>query len=347
MGTKFNNVYLRCNLNSDGTIPETGFHAGSPDMFSAGTEPIADFRTVLATPESYASMPDDKSITLKDNYCYLRCKNNTDKTISAKAELYYAKAGLVMWPDTWKAMMVDFKQETLNDIPDIPPGGIGVVERPFIWTRPEAIDTNDHYCYIGRLTTEATPNPIPDVENPITMSSIIKTNLMYAQRNIQIVDLDSKYSGYYKNIISASPSLTKVSKFHLFLYPHDMQGWDFEVTCSMRDSQGKVIGIGRTNITSNDDIYLGQCMLEPGFNAVISVYFYNNGIETKETTSSKFVVEYAVQDNEISYAKEMGVYDPQRSDRLIRRAGINDSYTAALTELGDYTAMFRTARKGY
>ncbi len=344
MGKKFENVYIRCNLDCDGTIPEPGFHAGSPDMFSSGIEPLANFRTVLSTSESYKTLPEDKSTILRDNYCYLRCKNNTDKVISAKAQLFYTQAGLVLWPDMWTPMTVDFKQDTLNDIPDIPPGEIGVVERPFIWNKPKAPDTNGHYCYIGRLTTEETPNPIPSVEHPIDMSTLIKTNLMYAQRNIQIIDTDPGYNGSYRTVISAAKTLTKPSKYHLFFYSHDMAGWEAELTCSMTDSQGRKIGMARTKIINDDDIYCGQCVLEPGFHAVITVYLYSNGLTPKETSSTHVALEYAVQENELSLARERGVLDLPRSQRLMRRCGISDAGTAALTEMGDVSAVFRRIR---
>lgn len=341
MGEKFNNVYLRCNLGCDGTIPEEGAHGQSPDMFSSGIEPIADFQKVLSTEESYKTLLEDKSVIKRDNYCYLRCRNNTDKTISAKAQMFYTQAGIVLWPDRWTPMKVDFKDNTLNDIRDIAPGAIGVVERPFIWDKPKAPDTEGHYCYIGRLSTEETPNPIPPVETPIAMSALMQTNLMYAQRNFEIIQTDPGYNGYYHTIISASKTLTKPGKYHLFFFPHDMQGWDVEITCSMTDSQGRKIGLDRTNIKSDDDIYCGQCLLEPGFNAVVSVYIYGNNIEQKGCPSSSVMLEYSVKQDEISLAKELGVYNAVRSRRLMKRAGIMNGDSGIVAPVGDYSVIFK------
>ncbi len=345
MGQKFDNVYLRCNLGCDGTTPETGSHAESPDMFSSGIEAIPDFQKALSTPESYEKQPEDKSVVERVNYCYLRCKNNTDKIISAKAQLFYTDSSVVLWPDSWKPMKVDFKEDTLNDIRNISPGGIGVVERPFIWNMPSLPRTGSHYCYIGRLSTEETPNPIPPVEHPIEMSSLMQNNLMYAQRNIEIIKTDPGHDGFYNVVISASKELQKPSIYHLFFYPYDIQGWDVEITCSMTDSEGEKIGQTRTNIPNNKHIYCGQCLLEPGFNAVITVYIYYNGIRPKATSKSKFVLEYAVPWDEIPYAKKMGVYNEPHNDLLMKCANSVNSdisrNTAAFASMGDYTTYFQ------
>lgn len=341
-GKKFENVYLRSNLQCDGTIPDNGFYGGSPDMFSNGTVPLVDFQDVLKTPENYSQQPADKSTILRDNYCYLRCKNNTDHTISAKAEMYYTTSSFVTWPDSWKPMYVDVKKTTLNDIIDIPAGGIGVVERPFIWNKPLEPSTNNHYCYIGRLTTETTQNPLPDVSNPIEMSHIIQSNLMFGQRNINIATIEPGYDGYYQTIINTSGNLTGgIKKYHLFFYSKDMAGWDVEVTCSMNDSQNRRIGLKKTKIIGDDDIYCGQCMLEPGYMALVTVYLYSNGNTPKETSSTQFILEYAVQTNELEYAQKLGVINNLRSERRKSLARINDVDSKAIIPLGGHTTFIR------
>lgn len=338
-GTKFNNIYLRSNLQSDGTIPEQGSYHESPDIFSNGTEPLLDFETVLADPENYKVQPADHSITTRDNYCYLRCRNNTENVITgAKAQLFYTQSAVVLWPENWKPMNVDVKQTTLNDFKDIQPGAIGVVERPFIWEKPPAPETKNHYCMIGRLETPASPNPIPDVKNPIEMAKIIQTNLMYTQKNIFDLNIGPGSDGSYTMIISAGAGISSgTNKYHLFFYSQDMDGWDVEITSSMRDSEGKKIGIERTRIEGSLDIYCGQYILEPGFLSLTSVYFYSNGKETGANPKTCVKLEYASGFDEMEYAKESGVLNMARSNYLKKVGKINQE--GALISLGGFTAV--------
>jgi hypothetical protein len=344
-GTKFNDIYLRSSLTSDGTIPDNGSYHESPDIFSNGMEPFKDFATVLATPVNYKVQPEDKSITNRDNYCYLRCKNDTSEAVSAKAELFYTTATVVAWPDNWIPMEVDVKGTTLNDIKDIQPGAIGVVERPFIWNKPVELSTGNHYCLIGRLSTEKHTNPIPDVHNPIQMAQIIQTNLMYTQRNIETITIDPGADGGYQTTLNVQAGISSgTHKYHLFFYSGEMDGWDVEITCSMRDSNGNKIGLARTPIKNDLDIYCGQCMLEPGFTAVASVYFYSNGNAPKVGAKTKLTLEYASGFDELEYARSLNVLNIERSNRLKALGGI--SHDGALVTIGGYTAHIISSSMG-
>lgn len=305
MGQKFDKIYLRCNPQSDGTIPDTGNPAASPDIFSNGTEALADFRTALATEESWKTQIPDKSITGRDNYCYLRCRNNSDKPQSAKAQLFYVKASLILWPSVWvnNAMKVDLQGNTINHIPEMQPGEIGVVERPFIWTLPQD-PGNDHYCLIGRIFNEDYPNPIPDPSQAVEMATIIQTNLMYAKRNIDIIKVDQDWQGYYNVMLTAPATLNKPAKFHLFMYPKGAAGWDIETTCSMTDKDGRRIGMAKRHIENNDDIYMGQCVLEPGFSGVLSTYVHTNGLDPTKG-SVKIIAEYAGDQSDVDYLRKI------------------------------------------
>jgi hypothetical protein len=355
MGTKFENVYLRCSLNSDGNVPDNGDSSSSPDIFSNGADALADFQNVLTTAESYSKQPKDKSVTGVDNYCYLRCKNNSNKAISAKAQLFYVQSSVILWPSCWvdNPMYVDLSGETVNTIPEIQPGAIGVVERPFIWKTPTPNATNNHYCLIGRLFTEDTPNPIPDVGHPISMATIIQTNLMFAKRNISIINTDSAGNAYCRVMLNAPASLMKPAKFHLFMYVDGAKGWDVETKCSETDMNGRTIGLSKRTIENNDDIYMGQCVLEPGFAAILTTYINTNGTDPTKGSIS-ISAEYAANQDDLNYMMSLysnkktsaeGVVIPQlKTDKLKEIASHNKEAlfndTVGTIEFGRHTVQF-------
>ncbi len=361
MGQKFDKIYLRCNLQSDGTIPDQGNPASSPDIFSNGTEALANFRTVLATEESWKTQVPDKSVTGRDNYCYLRCRNNSDKAQSAKAQLFYVKASLILWPSVWiaNAMKVDLQGNTVNNIPEMQPGEIGVAERPFIWTMPQS-PGNDHYCLVGRIFNENYPNPIPNPGQPVDMATIIQTNLMYAKRNINIITVDTEGLGYYSVMLTAPATLQKPAKFHLFMYPSGAAGWDVETTCSMTDRDGRKIGMEKRHIENDDDIYMGQCVLEPGFAGVLSTYINTNGLDPTKG-SVKIIAEYAGDQSDVNrllsiYSgkcegfRDPGLYNPAMMPLFSKQklaaiaAGTDDpstlNDTVGTMTFGSHTAYF-------
>jgi hypothetical protein len=314
-------------------------------MFSNGTEPYPNFAQVLASDDSYTlHPPEDKSVANYDNYCYLRCKNNTGSVISAKAELYYTKATVVSWPDFWEPMIVDVKDTTLNDIKDIQPGKIGVVERPFIWKKPPMPGTNDHYCFIGRLSTDATPNPKPPVDHPITMAEIMTTNLMFAQRNIAITTIGPGADGGYRTILNVPAGVTEGSKkYHLFFYSQNMTGWDVEITSSMTDSTGRKIGLAQTTIKNDDDIYCGQCLLEPGFMTEVTVYLYSKGNPLQPGAYTHIGLDYASYQNELPRIQQNNILDIAHHKRMMKLARIADNDIGALIKIGGYSSYIRPA----
>lgn len=344
---KFNNIYIRSSLECDGTVPAKGSSHESPDIFSNGTEALPNHIAFLSDPDSYMRMPEDKSTANVVNHCYLRCKNNTDETISeAKAELFTTTSSLVLWPENWKPMHMDItKTATENTLTEMKPGDVGVVRRPFIWDRPQFEPANNHYCFIGRLFTNDTPNPLPPVRNPIDMSAIIKTNLMYAKRNIFTIEPHEKADGFYSTLISTASTLKKEQgkyhKYHLFFNSTKMAGCDVEITCSSPDSEGRRIRMERRRIENDDDMYFGQCMLEPGFSARLNVYIYYNGLPAPTGGTTNVWIDYSVMREELTDFKKLGLYSEELDRRLRRLTFANDDETAAFAPLGGVTGIVK------
>jgi hypothetical protein len=329
-------------------------------MFSNGTEALANFKEVLSSDESYnTSPPEDHSVTGKDNYCYLRCRNNTDTAIKAYAQMFYVPSSLILWTDAWSrnAMKVDITGSDTNTISEMAPGAVGVVDRPFVWERPQQLANGLHYCLVGRIFTDSTPNPIPYGGHPIEMATIIETNLMFAKRNITIIDGDTSET-FFSYMLTTPASLKKAAKFHMFMYVKDVTGWEVDCQCSMTDANGDRIGMDKTTITGDKDIYMGQCVLEPGFSAMVTVNINTNG---KYTENSKISVraEYAADQDDVKvlndlYIKQMkknGVKTANisvpsiKTDTLsvIRANDKNNSTrdTVGTIDFGQYTAIVR------
>lgn len=339
----FKNIYIRSSLECDGTIPAKGSSHSSPDMFSNGMQALPDHISVLSSTASYAALPDDKATENMVNYCYLRCRNNSGSEIKgAKAEMFYTEANLVLWPDSWIPMPTDISKSSENTLTDMKPGDIGVVQRPFLWNMPQGISKSNHYCYIGRLFTDATPNPKPPVKNPIDMAEIIKTNLMYAKRNILTIQPHEKADGFYNTLISTSDTLENgPSKYHLFFNSTGLAGCDVEITCSSPDSQGRQIKMERRTIPNNDDMYFGQCMLNPGFSALLTVYIYYNGKPAPVGATTNVWINYSVVQSEMERFKRAGLYDPNTDKHFRLLTGANSHETTAFAHLGGVTGVIR------
>lgn len=308
MSTVFDNLYLRPNLENTGIVPPTGSVVHCPDIWCAGTRPVARHKTALASAESYATMSPELNIEGKDNYVYVRCRNNTAATVDqTQVQLFYTRASGILWTSNWHVVEAEPGGKA-GSIVSIPAGGIGVVEHPFIWSRPSTIEQGDHFCLIARLFQDERDNPVPSVFSPIDLADIMATNLRWGKKNVTVLPAHLP-DGYYRFDLDVPVNVKGGSyTYHLYLANKGLAGFSYEVQASMADSDGRYIS-QKGNITDDMDIPLGETSFrfEPGFSTVISVFFYSNGHLPAPGASSTILFDYRVLASEMPRVNELGL----------------------------------------
>lgn len=266
--------FLRPNINNKGTLPDgKESTCECPDIWCAGDTPIFDFRKKLA--EDYGKASDTQYVRGHDNYFYLRMKNGSEKEIKdMSARLYYAKASIINWPSEWKSVSVENQDEgdTVNSFGNVAAGAVGVVKAPFILERDLAVDEN--YCFIAQIYSDAYPNPKPEEDNPLYISSLLKQHLLWGQQNMTAISAGNVPQVDIKRHITVPAESTGTGKLWLLsLHTENADKLDVEVRNSRTDDEGKEIKLERQRAKSDMPI-AGRFVLNKGYNSQVSLYVY-------------------------------------------------------------------------
>lgn len=157
--SNYNGIFLRSALGQGNGIPRQGSQNMSPDILLLGIEPVASPAIFAQHYDQQFNMP---LLAQQSNYIYLRGKNYSDQPINdegdSRPRLFWTKASLLAWPQTWTELSTGPSGETFSLKAD--PGSVGVTNRPYVWT-PENI-SNDHYCLVAVVPSPGYDNQIPD-----------------------------------------------------------------------------------------------------------------------------------------------------------------------------------------
>lgn len=160
----WNGPYLRYKLDEKGVGVRSGTLSRSPDLIPNGLTIRQDPREFI---ENLWSQDTGTSTTAtRTNYLYVRGANTSAKSMVARVYLYYSPARLLQWPtgvsgnEGWARRPLQTGAGWDYQEVEIAGGERFVTPSAFEW-KPQRI-ADDHYCLVGRVSTDASPNPIPD-----------------------------------------------------------------------------------------------------------------------------------------------------------------------------------------
>jgi hypothetical protein len=271
----FNGIYMRPNPNDNGSVPSLSPYSASPDIWLAGTTPIANYQTALATASSYASSSSNNIYSGQNNILYVRGKNGATANKTVNVTLYYAPSGIINSPSQWQNNIIktDANQQQ-GYINNLAPGAIGVCDATFQWLNPQPPPPgSDHYCLFAQFNDANNSNPFPDVETPLDMSALIQNNLGWGWRNTSMISASATWS--YNEPLTIPSNYPTTQAYSIYIAPVGYVGWQAEFYASRTDVNGNQIRLNKTTITSDGQLLgVGQAVLDPGFNTQMTVNLY-------------------------------------------------------------------------
>jgi len=156
MAATFQGIYMRPNLSNGGAVPAAGPFCTCPDIWPAGTQPVPNFQTALATSQSYGSNPPDQITMNMDNYIYVRGLNGATANQTVTVALYYVPSGVIQWPSQWQNNVIKTDQgNTTANIANLAPGAVGVADQTFLWSnvQPPPSEVMSQYAWYFCTTT--------------------------------------------------------------------------------------------------------------------------------------------------------------------------------------------------
>jgi hypothetical protein len=189
---QWTDLYLRHTFQDTGIYPTAGTLSSSPDVIPLGGSPVSDPQQLI-TDDNWTKDYGSSTNASEPNYIYLRGRNLGEAQTEGRLYLYYSPASLLLWPtdplDPAKGwanhpLKTSFGEEFQTVRPAA--GERFVTAEGFRWI-PEPI-SNDHYCLVGRISTDANPNPIPAVGTLTDFATYISTHPDMAWRNVTTIN---------------------------------------------------------------------------------------------------------------------------------------------------------------
>lgn len=272
----FNGSYMRPNSSNTGTVPAGGPYSASPDIWLAGTTPVSNYQTALATPASYASSSNNNIYSGQTNLIYVRGKNGATVNKTNTVTLYYAGSGIINSPSQWQNNVIktDLGQDHGN-ITNLAPGSIGVCDATFTWMNVVPPPPgSDHYCLFAQFNDANNSNPFPRVDTALDMSALIMNNLAWGWRNTSMIAANATWQ--YSEPLNIPIDYPTTNTYSIYVTPVGYVGWDVEFYSSRNDARGNPIRLGRTTI-KQDGVLLGvsNAVLDPGFQSLMTVNMYS------------------------------------------------------------------------
>ena len=175
------------------------------------------------------------------------------------------------------------------------------------------------------------------------MASLVQNNLQWGWRNVKVVDSGESVIWSYDTMLTVPQEINDETKeYMLLLNPENIPaGCKVSFTCSQPDAKGKAIAIAPTDVPSgNQPVVGGRWMLEPGYNAMVSVYLHNpQKLPLPLGCSLGFEADYYANAGELEKHNAMHLYDQAYTNRILSCASINASSNGALLRLGGYKGL--------
>lgn len=340
-------LYMRPNLDSDGSIPAKGLLYECPDIWPSGTQPINDYNTKLAdqNDRTYGYGVDSSAdvVLNSDNYIYVRVKNGATDPRRAFLRLYYAPSGILQWPQKWRGnvLRTDEGADHVNLV-DVPPGTVAVGDRPFVWPYVPEPPVGQHYCLFAQINDAANGNPFPpDSTNPLDLAALINKNLGWGWRNVAVVEHDA--AGFHdEQTLDVAATVDDTYTYDAAVQVWGYTGWHVSFTCSQNDADGQQIALAKTRVTQDGGKYgVPNFRLPPGFTSVVSIYLYNDDkVPMGANPKVKLVSHYLPDGDFVKAATLAGLVD--WDETRDRARWTNDTTPTPAVLIGSFTYRFTT-----
>jgi hypothetical protein len=274
----WNDLLLRLNLADNGTYPNRpGSPCESPDIIPYGVAPIPDWQTVFAG--NYGSDVGTNPVVNQDNFIYGRTKNLSGNSSTGDYSCYWSPASALMWPKQWSGNVMQTNQGASHTtFPLAAPGAIAVCAEPLKWN-PRPIASNNHYCLVGRVSTESHPNPIPDVTRLPDFAQYIRDNPDMCWRNVALVDgnmPETVFNVSYDQGDDPGLMIVQIAGTSLPVAGPGQIPAQVAFNCSSPGPQPLML-LNPTPITGPNPSYGLNTYVPANFVAPVTVSFWNNG----------------------------------------------------------------------
>ena len=278
MATLWDDLLLRLNLSDNGVYPNRpGPPSESPDIIPYGVEPIDNWQSFFAG--NYASDVGKNAVVNQDNFIYARAKNLSANSATGEFYGYWCPASALMWPKQWSGNAMKTNQGAgYVAFPATPPGGVVVCPEPLKWN-PRPIGPNDHYCLVGRVSTESHPNPIPDVTRLPAFAQYIRNNPNMCWRNVVLIDANMPTTTFdvgYDQGSEAGMMIVQIAGTSLPVAGPGQTPAQVAFNCSTPGPDPLML-LNPTPITGSDQNFGLNTMVPANFQAPVTVSFWNNG----------------------------------------------------------------------
>lgn len=286
----YNDIFMRLNSQDLGLTLRSGVASASPDLICGGTDPTPDPKTTYTNSYQYNLESPNSVYYGQPNFIYARGRNLSQYPVAGTIYGYYTTSSVILFPSVWSGNpLLTQKGQAGVAVTADAAGGIVVGAEPFVWKPP----TDEHYCLIGRVVTQAHANPLPGTfANLDDFAQWFCTNPGYAWKNTQMIDTNVPTFSVTTNLPTGPAATTA----YIELICTGYAGFDFQATCG---TPGPVppIDIPRQTIKSNNPTIIGMVTQVPAdWASAVNISVWSNG--NSPQTGATFTLQAGVPTTE-------------------------------------------------
>lgn len=323
----YNGFYLRDNLASNGVVPALAPYNQCPDIIQSKT-PIADPETTLSTLESwdrvYRTEPEPGV-----NYYYARGLNGAPSgTFQGEMSLFWTPAELLLFPSLWKnsPLLTSSGGETVPVTAAA--GHIGVGAEPWLlsWPSPGQHGGSTFTSFIAQNLAA----PIPTISSWIDMSQLMTQQLAFGWRNAVTFNPVANEGMMLQRMgITVPGTVGESGTLQLVLTATGFVGGTVGMIADRYTPEQKAVQILPTAISQDGQSIGLQVTLDPGFQARLTVQYWNTGDSVPAPGSTlTLTASYVVPTAQVERAVSAGVLDSRYSQAIARQLGVGPQQVA-------------------
>jgi hypothetical protein len=323
--TAWDDLLVREDFNDTGQVPWPGTLCHSPDLIPAGTQPQNAGNFLADMNKDYG-----QNLVIGDNnYFYARGINPTAAQKSGTLHLYYAPAGLLIYPSNWTELPME--TGTLGAPVSADADGSFVTRSPYLWSKVSQPIGSDHYCLVSRMSTHAHPDPVPDLLQISDFAQFIASNRGFSWRNLsQIVDPNPPQ---IQQTIAYDQGCAAHEVYILLTTQNVPAGCEIAFECGTAGPR-PLLDLARTEVNNSSSFVAGVYSNIPaGFSSHITYQLWTNGKTLPPNASLTLSAQYAQNpgDPELFGGVDVRTLVPEHLLAPAHRAGVGIGPQPAVT----------------
>jgi hypothetical protein len=319
----YSGIYLRNNLESQGTVPAQSPLNLCPDIIQSDSV-VAKPETEFGSQQSWSQIYGVDPTIGVANYYYVRGMNGAAASDTGSMSLYWAPAQVFNFPSAWKGNELSTANGNATTAVSAGPKKIAVGADPFVWTPGPVANGSTYFNFVCRSVDQANPNQIPIIGSWLDLANMLANNPGTGFRNTAVVD-GTAATWTHRQMLTV-PGFLPSAQMQIMLSAQGFTGATVGLLCDSFTPSGQMIDISPVKVAGDGLVTGITAQLEPGYQTSLAVTCWSSSVISAGSTLTLTIL-MPIQGTDMNFALANGLA------RYLRDARIGPTPVATLANI--------------